>query len=101
MNVDLGKVITLVGEQAITEMGEPLGLDKELSLRAAKALANNFTGDKDAAIKAAAAETGLGKDVLEAMLTKLVDVAKDKAVDAVKDQATSAAKNLFGKFFGR
>jgi hypothetical protein len=99
--IDLGKVVSALGEQAISEIGEPLGLSSEQSMRAAKALAENFTGNKDQAVDAAARETGIGKEVLEAMLVKLLDNAKDAAVDHVKDQATQAAKGMFAKFMGR
>jgi hypothetical protein len=99
--IDLGKVVSTLGEQTITEIGEPLGLTPEQSMRAAKALAENFTGNKDQAIDAAAKETGIGKEVLEAMLVKLLDNAKDAAVDHVKEQATQAAKGMFAKFLGR
>ena len=81
-------------------LGEPLGLDRELSIKAAKSLAKNFHGNKDEAI-AAAEEAGIGKDVLEAMITKLLDEARSQAVSAVKDQAANVAKGMFGKFFGR
>jgi hypothetical protein len=99
--VDLGQIVSALGEQTIVEMGEPLGLSKEQSIKAARALAENFTGNKDQAIDAAAKETGIGKEVLQAMIVKLLDTAKDKAVDAAKEQATAAAKGMFGKFFGR
>ena len=101
MIVDLSKIVASLGEQTIAEIGEPLGLNADQSKRAATALAENFTGDKDQAIAAAAKETGLGKEVLEAMIVKLLDRAKDAGVDYVKDQATQAAKGMFGKFFGR
>jgi hypothetical protein len=99
--IDLGKVVSTLGEQTIAEIGEPLGLSSEQSMRAARALAENFTGNKDQAIDAAAKETGIGKEVLEAMMVKLLDNAKDAAVDHVKDQAAQAAKGMFGKFLGR
>ena len=101
INIDLAKIVTTLGDDTIAEIGAPLGLSKELSLKAAKSLAENFTGNKDEAIAAAAKETGIGKDVLEAMITKLLGEAKDKAMGAVKDQAAAAAKGMFGKFFGR
>lgn len=101
MNVDLGKVVSMVGEETIGEMGAPLGLSKELSLKAATALAHNFTGDKNRAIDAAATETGVGKDVLEALLAKLLSRGKDMAVDAVKGEGAKLAKGIFGKFLGR
>ena len=101
LNIDLAKIVMTLGEDTIAEIGAPLGLSKELSVKAAKSLAENFTGNKDEAIAAAAKETGIGKDVLEAMITKLLGEAKDKAMGAVKDQAAAAAKGMFGKFFGR
>ena len=90
----------MLGENTIADIGEPLGLDRELSIKAAKSLAKNFHGNKDEAI-AAAEEAGIGKDVLEAMITKLLDEARSQAVSAVKDQAANVAKGMFGKFFGR
>lgn len=101
LDIDLGKIVTTLGENTIADIGEPLGLSRELSIKAATSLAKNFHGDKDAAIAAAAAETGIGKDVLEAMITKLAEEARAKAMSAVKDQAAAAAKGMFGKFFGR
>ena len=102
INVDLAKIVMSLGEDTIAEVGAPLGLSKELSVKAAKSLAENFKGNnKDEAIAAAAKETGIGKEVLEAMITKLLGEAKDKAMGAVKDQAAAAAKGIFGKFFGR
>jgi len=101
LDIDLGKIVTTLGENTIADIGEPLGLSRELSIKAATSLAKNFHGDKDEAIAAAAAETGIGKDVLEAMITKLAEEARVKAMGAVKDQAVAAAKGMFGKFFGR
>ena len=99
--IDLGKIVSTLGETTIAEIGEPLGLSKEQSTKAARALAENFTGNKDQAITAAAKETGIGKEVLEAMIVKLLDRAKDQGVEYAKEQATQAAKGMFGKFFGR
>ena len=99
--IDLGNVVSALGEQTIAEIGEPLGLSSEQSMRAARALAENFTGNRDQAIEAAARETGIGKEVLEAMIVKLLDNAKDAAVAHVKGQAADAAKGMFGKFLGR
>jgi uncharacterized protein YidB (DUF937 family) len=101
MNIDLGQIVSSLGEEAIAQMGEPLGLDKELSVKAARSLAENFTGNKDKAIEAASKETGIGREILTSMIEKLVESAKDKAMDHVKDQASQAAKGVFGKFFGR
>lgn len=101
LDIDLGKIVTTLGENTIADIGEPLGLDRELSIKAATSLVKNFHGDKDEAIAAAVAETGIGKDVLEAMLTKLLEEARTQAMGAVKEQAANVAKGMFGKFFGR
>lgn len=101
LDIDLGRIVTTLGESTVADIGEPLGLDRELSIKAAKSLAKNFHGNTDEAIAAAAEETGIGKDVLEAMITKLLDEARSRAVSAVKDQAANVAKGMFGKFFGR
>lgn len=100
--IDLGKVVTMVGETTIAEIGEPLGLSPELSMKAARSLAENFTGgNRDEAVKAAAAETGITEECLNAMLAKLIDRGKDMAVEAASAQLGDAAKGMFGKFFGR
>lgn len=99
--IDLGKIVTQLGENTIADIGAPLGLTPELSMKAARALAENFHGNTDEAIEAAAKETGIGKEVLEAMVSNLAEEARSKAVDHVKEQAASAAKGMFGKFFGR
>jgi hypothetical protein len=101
MNIDLGSIVSKLGEQTITEIGEPLGLSPEQSMAAAKALAENFHGNKDDAVAAASKETGIGRDVLESMIVKLLDRAKDQGVDYAKEQATAAAKGMFNKFLGR
>lgn len=101
LNIDLGKIVSSLGENTIAEIGEPLGLSKELSIKAAHSLASNFHGNSDEAIAAASKETGIGKEVLEAMFSKLAEDARSQAVDHVKEQASAAAKNMFGKFFGR
>ena len=101
LDIDLGKIVTTLGENTIADIGEPLGLDRELSIKAATSLVKNFHGDKDEAIAAAVAETGIGKDVLEAMITKLLEEARTQAMGAVKEQAASVAKGMFSKFFGR
>jgi hypothetical protein len=35
MNIDLGHIVSSLGEEAIAQMGEPLGLDKALAMKAA------------------------------------------------------------------
>ena len=82
--IDLSSVVSKLGETTITEIGEPLGLSKEQSMAAAKALAENFTGNKDQAIAAAAKETGLGKEVIEPHLA--VGDCRRRPLDSVPSQ---------------
>jgi hypothetical protein len=101
MLIDLTKVVGMVGEQTIAEIGEPLGLSKEQSVKAANALARNFNGsNKDEAVAAAAAETGITQEVMNTMCAHLIDKGKDYAVEAAKGELGKQAKGLFGKFFG-
>jgi hypothetical protein len=101
MLIDLTKVVGMVGEQSIAEIGAPLGLSKEQSVKAANALARNFTGsNKDEAVAAAAAETGITQEVMNTMAAHLIDKGKDYAVEAAKGELGKQAKGLFGKFFG-
>jgi len=101
LNIDLGKIVTSLGENTIAEIGEPLGLSKKLSLKAARSLTENRRNNIDEAIAAASKDTGVGKDALEAMLSTLLEDARSQAVDHANEQAASAAKSMFGKFFGR
>src|SRR5262249_44036744 len=111
---DFSKVVSNLGEDLIAKTGEPVGLDKDQSVRVAHALAANWNKGKDGAVEAAAADTGLPTEVVSAMGAKLMDVAKDKlinegpvgeAIDNAKAQATEAAKKavggLLGGLFGR
>ena len=52
LNIDLGKIVTALGEDTIADIGAPLGLSKELSLKAARSLVENFHGNSDEAIAA-------------------------------------------------
>jgi hypothetical protein len=112
MSLDLSKVVGELGEEMIAQAGEPLGLSKDQSVRVARALAANFGQGSEAAIKAAAEDTGLDEEVVAAMLKKLVEMGKEKlmeesgvndAIDNAKDQAmaalSSAGGGLLGGFF--
>ena len=117
MAIDISKILSSLGEDLVAQAGEPVGLDKETSVRVASALSQHIGGGKDLAIKAAAADTGLTEDVISQMLAKLIDTGKEKlmndsgvtgAIDDAKDQAIAAlgnvggeaAKGLFGKIGG-
>lgn len=121
MSFDMSKVFSALGEELIAKAGEPVGLDKDQSVRVAKALAAHVNKGDEEAVKAAAADTGLSEDVVASMMKKLAETAKDKimeeagvnkAIDDAKAQAQAAAVNagkdamknaggMLGKLFGR
>jgi hypothetical protein len=103
MAIDMSKVFAELGEDVAAQCGEPVGLDRDQSVRVAQALARNIGGGKDLAVKATAAETGLTEEVVGAMLGKLVEAGKEKlleqsgdAVEGAKAQAMAAIENVGG-----
>lgn len=115
--VDISKILSSLGDDLVAQAGEPVGLDRDQSIRVAAALSNHIGGGKDLAVKAAAADTGLTEEVISAMLGKLVETGKEKlmsdsgvtgAIDDAKAQAMAAmgdlgnqaTKGLFGKIGG-
>lgn len=118
MAIDISKILSSLGDDLVAQAGEPVGLDKETSVRVASALSQHIGGGKDLAIKAAAADTGLTEDVISQMLAKLIETGKEKlinegpvgdAIENAKAQAMSAVgniggeatKGLFGRLFGK
>lgn len=114
MSFDLGKVVQSLGEDAVAQAGEPLGLNKDQSNRVVKALVARAGLGGEEAIRAAAADTGLDEEVVASMSKKLIEAGKEKlmeesgataAIDNVKEQAMAAVQNagggLLGKLFGR
>ena len=101
MSIDFTSIVSKLGDETICAIGSQVGLDKELSLKAARALAENFHGDRKEAVAAAARETGIGEEVLQAMFEKLCETGANMAVEAVKERGAAAAKGLLGRFFGR
>jgi hypothetical protein len=114
MNIDVSKIANELGEQALAQCGEPVGLDKDQSVRVAKALASHWGKGRDQAIAQTAADTGLTEEVVGAMAAKLLDAAKEKllnegpvgdAIDSAKaaagDAMKKAAGGLLGGLFGR
>lgn len=116
--MDIGKIVSSLGDDIIAQCGEPVGLSKDQSVRVAQALGRHIGAGQDLAIKAAAADTGLSEEVTSAMLSKVIAVGKEKlmsdagvtgAIDNAKDQAMAAmqnmggeaAKGIFGKLFGK
>lgn len=106
MAFDVSTVVSSLSEEAIGQAGEPLGLNKDQSVRVSRALAANIGLGGDEAIKRAAADTGLDEECVTAMLGKLMEIGKDKlleesgfngAVDAAKDQAMAAFGNAGGQ----
>jgi hypothetical protein len=52
-------------------------------------------------VAAAAKDAGVGKEVVEQVLARLIDKGKDMAVEAAKGEVGKAAKGFFGKLMGR
>jgi hypothetical protein len=117
MSFDISTLASALGDEAIAQAGEPLGLDKEQSVRVAHALAAHAGLGDEAMAAAVAADTGLDEEVVAAMLKCLVEMGAEKlmsdtpsgaAVDGAKEQAmaamsdagASAMKNA-GGFLGR
>jgi hypothetical protein len=121
MSFDISKVVEALGEEAIGQIGDPIGLDKEQSVRVARALAAHSGLGNQQMVQAAAADTGLDEEVVAAMGKKLVeeggnqvmeatgvntaiDNAKQDAMAALGNVGGDAARNaggLLGKLFGR
>jgi hypothetical protein len=99
MSLELSKVVAELGDEAIAETGEPLGLSKDQSVRVANSLAAHAGLGGEEAIKAAAADTGLDEEVVSAMLKKLIKTGGEKlmqesgasaAIDNAKNEAMAA-----------
>jgi len=103
MSFEISKVVEALGEEAIGQIGEPIGLDKDQSVRVSRALAAHAGLGNDQMIKAAAADTGLDEEVVAAMGKKLVEEGANKvmeetgvsaAVDNAKQDAMAALGNV-------
>ena len=121
MSFDMSKVVAELGDEVIAKAGEPIGLNKDQSVRVAHALAARAGMGGEEMIKAVAADTGLDEEVVAAMAKKLVEAGTEKlmnetpigaAVDNAKQEAlaalttagSGAAKNAGGflsSLFGR
>lgn len=121
MSFDIAAVAADLGDDVIAKAGEPVGLDKNQSVRVAHAFAAHAGLGNQEMIAAVAADTGLDEEVVAAMGKKLLEVggeklmndtpvgaaingAKDQAMAAFGDMAGGAAKSaggLLGGLFGR
>lgn len=121
MSFELSKVVEQLGEEAIAECGKPVGLNKEQSVRVARALAAKAGLGREEAIRQAAADTGLDEEVVAAMTRRLaekggeklmdatgvsaaIDTAKESARAALTDAGSGVAKSaggMLGRLFGR
>lgn len=121
MSFDISKVVEALGEEAIGQIGDPIGLDKDQSVRVARALAAHSGLGNQQMVQAAASDTGLDEEVVAAMGKKLIEEGRDKlmeesgvnaAIDNAKQDAMAALGNvggdaarnaggLLGKLFGR
>ncbi len=105
MSIEISKIVEALGEEALGKAGEPAGLDKEQSVRVAKALAAHSGLGGEKMLAAAAADTGLTEDVIGAVSKRLVEIGAEKlmkdtpigaAVDNMKDSAMAALTGAGG-----
>jgi hypothetical protein len=121
MSFDISTLVKALGDEALAQAGEPLGLDKDQSVRVAHALAAHAGLGDDEMVRAVAADTGLDEEVVAAMLKQLAETAAEKvmeetpvgaAVDSARQQAMAAmgdagatavknAGGFLGRMFGR
>jgi hypothetical protein len=121
MSFDMSAVVSELGDEMIAQVGEPLGLDQDQSVRVAHALAARAGLGNQETIRAVAEDTGLDEEVVAAMSKKLleeggkrlmdetgasaaIDDAKQQALAALTAAGAGAAKNaggFLGGLFGR
>jgi hypothetical protein len=114
MSLEVGKIVSELGDALIAKVGEEVGLDGDLAVRAAHALAAHIGSGRDAAVKQAAAETGVGEEVIAALLSKLIEAGAQKLMEespvgdamasakaAAEGAIGKAAGGMLGKLFGR
>ncbi|NWG53776.1 MAG: hypothetical protein HXY28_08670 [Hydrogenophilaceae bacterium] len=122
MSLDLSQAFRALGDEAIAKIGDQVGLDREQSMRVAEALASRVGQGREAAVAAAAEETGLAQEVVAAMFGKLAETAAEKALSdspvgnalgafkapvaegvagVVGEGAAKGAGGLMSKLFGR
>ncbi len=112
--IELGKIVEGLGEKVVGDLGEPLGLSGETSIKLAKSLAANASKGVSGAVKAAAEETGVAQELVQSFADKLYEKGKDmlieqsgmnEHVENAKQGAMAALKNagggLLGGLFGK
>lgn len=99
MSLDISQVVSELGDEAVAKAGEPLGLDKDKSVRVGRALAAHAGMGNQEMIAAAAADTGLSNEVVASMLKKLIETGGKQlmeatgvsgAIDSAKENAMAA-----------
>ena len=104
MNIDVSKVVDVLGNAAVEQIGESVGLDGEKTAKVVSSLANHVKGGGDIAARVAA-DTELQQDVVSQFMDKLVEAGKDKLLsegpvaDALK--AAGPVGGLVGRLFGK
>jgi hypothetical protein len=101
MSFDISTLVSALGDEAIAQVGEPAGLDKDQSVRVAHALAARAGLGDEEMVRAAAADTGLDEEVVAAMLKRLAEAAAEKVMEdspigAAVDNAKSLAMAAMG-----
>lgn len=83
MSLDIAQVVSTLGEDAIGKAGEPVGLNKDQSVRVARSLAAHVGMGNKEMIAAVAADTGLSTEVVSAVLKKLIETGGKQAMDSL------------------
>lgn len=112
--IDFGKVVAGLGEKVVGDIGAPLGLSGETSIKLAQSLAAHADKGVSGAVKAAAEETGVAQELVQSFADKLYEQGRDMLIEQsginehmenAKQGAMAALKNagggLLGGLFGK
>jgi uncharacterized protein YidB (DUF937 family) len=104
MNVDVSKIVEALGDSAVAQIGESVGLDGGSTSKVVKSLSGHFKAGGNVAQRVAS-DTGLREEVISQFTDKLVEAGKEKLLSQgpVADALASAGPvgGLVGRLFGK
>jgi hypothetical protein len=110
MGLDVSKILSELGDDMAARCGGQVGLNHDQSVRVAHALSAHIGRGREEAVRAAAADAGLGEEVVASMLNKLIEEGGKKlmedspvgdAIQSAKAAAGDAMANAAGGMFGK